>query len=568
MKVLRSLFFLLLLVITGLSLFAQPVNNGMRLMQMGQTGKAKDAFIQELKTNNSSELWFNLGMIYLNNGNTDSANTCFAQAYVAESKSNFGFVGQALIKIRSGSSAEAIQLLDRIQKSSANAKDARVLIAIAAARYEAGDTAKWIEPLTAISFFDRKNSSAYIKAGDIYSSLAEKFPNSNYYGIASGRYEQALYYDPVNVEAMTKLAGIYFISRSYFEASNKLSKALELDSTYLPALKILGQVEYTLGKYDLASQHFGRYMALVENTLKVYPNDRIQYINILYFNKEYAKANEFIEAALKTDPSNEVLLRLKGYTSYELNKNDEGLPAMIKFFTLRSVTDTNKIIPTDYEYYGKLLSRHGDDSLAVINLTKAVEMDPSNAGLYEDIAKSYEKMKKYKLAIDSYDKLILTSKNISSATWFSKGRDLYFVANEIAKTADSLQRPAYIKLADSAFGMVCELSPNSHLGFLWRARMSADLDPETSQGLAKPYYEKAISMMEAKNDPEKYKKDLMEGYRYMGYYNYLKYDAAKKAKDTAAVEQSRAESMSYWQKILAIDPTDKIALEGIKGLKK
>ena len=350
------------------------------------------------------------------------------------------------------------------------------------------------------------------------------------------------------------------------DAWTKLKTALELDSVYLPALKQIGQVEYSLGKYELASNHFGRYMALTETSYPDYSKDRVKYINILYFNREYAKANDLIEKALKNDPSNQVLLRLKGYTAYELNKYADGLAAMGKFFQLRSAADTSKIIPTDYEYYGKLLSKSGEDSLATLILAKAIEMDTARYSLYEDIAKSYEKMKKYKLAVETYDKLIKTGRNASSATYFSKGRDLYFIANEIGKTADSLQRPEYIKQADSCFGMVCVITPASHLGYLWHARMSAALDPESSVGLAKPYYEKAISIMESKNDLEKYKKDLLEGYRYMGYFFYLKFDAAKTAKDDTNMALFKTESANYWQKILAIDPNDKGANDGMKAL--
>ncbi len=565
MKLFRSLLFSSLLL-TGINLMAQPGSNAMRQMQMGQFGKAKAAFLRELNANNSADLWYNLGLLYVNSGKADSATICFAKATLADPKSSLGVIGQTMVDLKAGRVPQSGITLDKLQKSAASAKDVKALTAIANARYISGDTARWMEPLSAIATFDRKNINAYNLAGDIYTALAIRYPSGGYFGKASGRFEQALYYEPGNVEAITKLAGIYFIMQSYMDAWTKLKTALELDSVYLPALKQIGQVEYSLGKYELASNHFGRYMALTETSYPDYSKDRVKYINILYFNREYAKANDLIEKALKNDPSNQVLLRLKGYTAYELNKYADGLAAMGKFFQLRSAADTSKIIPTDYEYYGKLLSKSGEDSLATLILAKAIEMDTARYSLYEDIAKSYEKMKKYKLAVETYDKLIKTGRNASSATYFSKGRDLYFIANEIGKTADSLQRPEYIKQADSCFGMVCVITPASHLGYLWHARMSAALDPESSVGLAKPYYEKAISIMESKNDLEKYKKDLLEGYRYMGYFFYLKFDAAKTAKDDTNMALFKTESANYWQKILAIDPNDKGANDGMKAL--
>ena len=35
----------------------------------------------------------------------------------------------------------------------------------------------------------------------------------------------------------------------------------------------------------------------------------------------------------------------------------------------------------------------------------------------------------------------------------------------------------------------------------WRARTNSALDPETSQGLAKPYYEGVAALLTGKNDP-------------------------------------------------------------------
>ena len=59
----------------------------------------------------------------------------------------------------------------------------------------------------------------------------------------------------------------------------------------------------------------------------------------------------------------------------------------------------------------------------------------------------------------------------------------------------------------------------------------------------------------------------MEAYRYMGYYNYLKYDAARVAKDESAKEKAKADSMTYWQKVLQLDPANEIAKKAIAALK-
>ncbi|MCK7525612.1 MAG: hypothetical protein MZV64_52415 [Ignavibacteriales bacterium] len=81
--------------------------------------------------------------------------------------------------------------------------------------------------------------------------------------------------------------------------------------------------------------------------------------------------------------------------------------------------------------------------------------------------------------------------------------------------------------------------------------MKANFDPESENGLAKPFYEKFIEL--AKRDQEKFKKELIESYSYLGYYYYLQQDNQK--------------SKAVWQEVLLIEPDNKQATEVIKQLK-
>lgn len=52
--------------------------------------------------------------------------------------------------------------------------------------------------------------------------------------------------------------------------------------------------------------------------------------------------------------------------------------------------------------------------------------------------------------------------------------------------------------ADSVFHAIAEAAPDSYLGNFWRARANSALDPETTQGLAKPFYEEVAALLESK----------------------------------------------------------------------
>lgn len=114
------------------------------------------------------------------------------------------------------------------------------------------------------------------------------------------------------------------------------------------------------------------------------------------------------------------------------------------------------------------------------------------------------------------------------------------------------ERMAALVSADSVFAVIAQAAPDSYLGNFWRARTNSALDPETTQGLAKPYYEQVVTFLTSKNDP-RYNAAFIECYSYLGYY-YL-------------VANKLAESKEFWNKILAIDlanATAKRALDGIK----
>jgi hypothetical protein len=314
----------------------------------------------------------------------------------------------------------------------------------------------------------------------------------------------------------------------------------------------------------MASKVFGQYIHQAEYKDK----DLNRYITILYFNKEYNVAYDLIDRILGKNPTNAVMLRLRGYTAFELGKFSEGLESMNRFFALRSSSDSEKIIALDYEYHGKLLQKSGSDSLAIISFKKAIELDSTKTALLEDIAKAYEKMKKYSNAVDYIQQYIDSKKgNVSSITYFNLGKDYLILANEAQGTADSLNRMPYLVFADSAFSKVVALSPNSYLGYLWRARVLAGIDPETTQGLAKPDYEKVMVILEEKNDPQKYRTELTEIYRYLGYFYYLQFDAFKKTGTPEEITQAKTDSTNFWQKVLELEPENDTAKQALNALK-
>jgi len=78
---------------------------------------------------------------------------------------------------------------------------------------------------------------------------------------------------------------------------------------------------------------------------------------------------------------------------------------------------------------------------------------------------------------------------------------------------------------------------------------SLKLDPDQSKGLAKPYYEKYILLVNPENI-EKYKKNLIESYLYLGGFYDQKND----------IPQAHA----AWNELLKLDPENAVAKRGLE----
>jgi len=128
-------------------------------------------------------------------------------------------------------------------------------------------------------------------------------------------------------------------------------------------------------------------------------------------------------------------------------------------------------------------------------------------------------------------------------SWYNAGQAL---RNDSTPAGMALAKD-YLTKADTAFGVVSIKSPESHISYLWRGHTNAALDPNTTQGLAKPHYEKALALILKKIDAgdalDKFRKDLINIYRYEAWY----YFDIIKDKDSTIV---------YCNKILELDPAN------------
>ncbi len=526
------------LLVFGLkTLSAQSETDGFIKLNQKDYPDARKIFASILKTKpENAPALFGMGECYYYTGKLDSAKIFYQKGIQASSSYACNYAGLGKINLKSSPAEAGDNFKDAVRKSK---KDATALVNISRAYFDLTpknlDQAKhYINLAIAV---DAKNASAYFLNGQI--ELEKNNPSG-----ASQQFEQAIYFDPNLFEAYFLQSQIMQGAHNYAQAVEYLNKVIAVKPDYWLAYKKLGELNYVNQKYADAATNFATYFKNVPAD-----KDVTHYAFSLFFDKQYTQARELIDNLVKQNSNDYVLLRLMGYISYETKDLVNGKAYMDKFFT---VVPPDKILVDDYSYYGKMLSAAGNDSLAIINYKLALTKDSTQYQIYDDMAKSSMKMKKYEQALQYSCTFLKKKPNPMIADYYQLGIDYYSTANNLDVKTDSLKQLKYFHASDSLFAKVEVFSPNSYLGTLWRARVNSAIDKETTLGLAKPFYEKAMAILI--KDPVKYKRELSEIYAYLGFYYYQKDD--------------KPNSIDNWKKLLEIDPENLKAQEAIKALEK
>lgn len=433
-----------------------------------------------------------------------------------------------------------------------NKKNTSLVVAIGNAFLENGEVDLAKSYVDRAKEMDSRSAMVNLLAGDV--ALKQKKV-----GEAGSYYEQAIIFDKDCYDAYYKFA------RLYLGVNPQLSvdKLLELKERHPEEVNVdreLGNAYYTMGKYGDAKTAYDTFMKSGE------PNeqDYARYSNLLFLSKDYSESLETAKKGLQLNPKDHLMKRLLMYNNYELKNYADGIEAAKNFF---AVDDTTNFVYLDHLYYGRLLLSQKQDSLALEQFNIAAGLDPEgqHPEIIKELSSVYEGLQDYPQAISTYEKFLELSKSEEVTDLFMLGRLYYMAASsndtfdespaDTTETGISLKKAGYIERADTIFAEVAQRAPDSYLGTFWRARVNSLADPETTLGLAKPYYEASLAILEA--NPNSAPANIVECLKYLGYYYFVQED----------LEQSKP----YWDRVLQISPNDAAAkqvLEFISNAQK
>lgn len=529
----------LLSIMMSISVLAQD-NPGIDYLGLGELKLAKDYFTKRMRQA-PAESYYYLGEIAYQEGNLAEAKTNYEAGLAGNPESALSAVGLAKLQLKSDPKEAENQLKD-IQKK--NKKDVTVILAIAKAYLDNDMKEKALEKLQDARKADKKNPYTYIFEGDMLAKEGKP-------GDAAMQYDQAINFDPNCVLAYLKGARVYeHINRE--AAAGMLRKAIEIRPEYKIANKELAYLYYRDGFYPQAIDAYKEYFKGGDYTVE----DLRRYAAAEYFTENYDESMRLLEEGLAKNPNDFVLNRLLMYNSNTTKDFQTGLAVGDKFFNL-PLEKGDTILAQDYKTYANILSETGNKAKALEQYMKVVELDPTNAKLQQEMATISAKEQMYPEAAEFYKKFIeLSPENeIDAQNFYQLGR-YYFLGGLNAATdtvsmtvAEAKQKSLDLyKKADETFAIVAERVPDSHLGYYQRAQTNYRMDPDSEQGLAKPFYEKTIEVILAKGDiDEADKKILIEAYSYLSYYYYLQFDKNNKAEDKENVKL-------YAGKVLELDP--------------
>jgi tetratricopeptide (TPR) repeat protein len=475
------------------------------------------------------EYWYYYGENCLQAEETDSAEAMYRLGIKNDPVNPINYAGLGKVLKVKKNFAESRTSFDKALEAG-KGKNIEVLIAVAEAQISV-EPKKLDEAFTLLQEAEKKeprNPRIQILTGDA-------FLENNNGSSAIKYYEKAQEIYPKSPMAALRLGQLWVRARNYQGkdgskgALEYYNDAIAIDPSFAPAYRELGELFAKAQRYQEAKQNYAKYLELSKGNA----GSRVRYASFLFVTKDYKETLNEINSIWQTDTTRALLYRLAAYSSYEIKDYNAGLNYIQKFFVKQPV---DKILASDYAYWGRLLSESGNDSLGIEKLSIAIEKDSSDADLISELAAMYAKRKDLNKAVEMYQRKIDMKKGTT---------------NDFYRMGQAFYQTQQFGKADTAFMKVTEIQPKLIQGFLWRARANSNLDPDSKSGSAKPFYEEVV--IRGEEDSTKFKKELLEAYKYLGFYYYITKDYAN--------------SKVNWEKVQALDPSDQQALDALKDLK-
>lgn len=419
-----------------------------------------------------------------------------------------------------------------------NKKNPEVLIGIGRAYYEVKDTANARNFAEHALKANKKFGPAYMLLGDIAAL-------GNDGGKAVQEYTQAIYFDPKNPEPYYKYATVY----RKISPNEAVAKLEELRQ-YRPDLAVdarIAYIYYLSGKIDKAIECYAKC-----DKGSMSETELTDYATALWMSRKYQEGLDVVKFGLQKSPRRAAYNRLALFTSTDMGAFDEALKYANDLF---QNSDTTKYTYYDYTYYGNALSgaKQYDKAIEMYNEALKQQFDDNSkrAGVIKQLTDAYKMKDDYENAIKTYNEYLAAIGTAGPNDYAGLAQLYTQQAAALPAETPAETRNELFKKAEQVYVDLETKYPDAlEYATFMRARVNSYIDPETKEGLAKPFYEKLAGLIEPKATKDNADKArLVECYRYLGYFSLMQND--------------KATADTFWKKILEIDPENDIAKKAL-----
>ena len=210
---------------------------------------------------------------------------------------------------------------------------------------------------------------------------------------------------PENVDALLKLAEIYYIVKQYQKGIDYVNKALKINDR-------LAKAYYLKGSIYRESGDTARAVSSLETAIEQDTKFENAYIDIalMYAARKNPIALEYYNNALKINPYNDNTIYARAKLLQDIGKIDEAI------FEYKSILNKNKNCENCYYNLGAIyLEIKKDNKTALDNFTKAIALNPNSAQAYFARGYTYSKLKDKASAKADYNMCLKIQPNFESA---------------------------------------------------------------------------------------------------------------------------------------------------------
>lgn len=481
-----------------------------------------------------------LGQIALDRGNIAEARDYFNKGIAANAENPYNYVGLGRADLKSGNKNDAedqFKIAKKLVK-----KDDVLLVEIARAYYETDPVAydKNIQDLLK----DARKANKLSASAAIFE--AERFGDQGNYNEAARYFDMA----KANLQQSGKAAeypeAFVNYARIIFKvnentAIEQLQELLNIAPNSALAQRELAEKYYDSNKLKAAADEYGKYM----NNPNHFQRDEQRYVSLLFFGEDYNKSNEWADKVLSKDPGNFYMKRMKMYNYAALNDSANTINAANDFFAIAD----GPFNAHDYVTYGQFLLDGGQDSLAVIQYEKAIQLDPKRNSLYSDLSAAYTGNKEYIKAAEMYQKFMDTGDHPVNDYMVLARR----YQNATAQAEEgSPERKEYAAKAAEALDYVDSKAPENDQVYLSRAQLAILANDNQVNDEVKQRINELIALLDSKGTPENYISQYTFAYTMLGS------DALNKKDYKTALE--------YFTKLHELDPSNTQIANAIETL--